>query len=299
MGRLRIAGRRRESRRLRISNHACNEGSWRDPLHPCGLHSCRPRCVFDVYVPHSSLGGALLFRAVLSSMAWIQNLWRSSIGGKLVMAVTGLLLFGFLVTHLVGNLLLFGGPEAINSYAQGLKDLGPLLWVARIGLLAVFVLHVITALRLQSSNREARPQEYIYQASVQASCASRYMLLTGLVVLVYLLYHLMHFTFGWIQPGEFSRLDIEGRHDVYTMVVQGFRHPVIALTYVAAQVLLFLHLRHGLHSAFQSLGVRHPRYSPLIETGGMLLALLIPAGNILIVVAVAIGVCPLPAGVPS
>src|SRR4051794_20567806 len=121
---------------------------------------------------------------------------RSSLGKKYVMAVTGLVLVLFVIGHMLGNLLLFAGPDALNSYAKALKDKPALLWAARLGLLAAFLIHVYLGLRLTRENVQARGTGYVYEDTVQASWASRHMLLTGLVVLAFLLYHLAHFTFG-------------------------------------------------------------------------------------------------------
>jgi succinate dehydrogenase / fumarate reductase cytochrome b subunit len=138
-------------------------------------------------------------------MTWLLDFWRSSIGGKVTMAITGVLLFGFVVVHLLGNLLLLSGPDAINAYAKWLFDKGVLLWLARLGLLAVFVLHVVTGIRLARANKQARPVAYSKQSTVQATFASRSMVLTGLTMLVFVVYHLLHFTFGVTNPAHFAR----------------------------------------------------------------------------------------------
>ena len=118
-------------------------------------------------------------RILRRSMTWLFEFWRSSIGGKVTMAVTGLLLFGFVLMHLLGNLQLFAGPDKINAYAKMLADMGALLWVARIGLAAVFVLHVVTAIRLSRANRAARPVAYAKEDTVQATFASRSMVFSS------------------------------------------------------------------------------------------------------------------------
>lgn len=199
-------------------------------------------------------------------MLWIVQTLRSSIGSKFLMAVTGLLLAGFLVGHLTGNLLVFDpNREALNSYAAWLHSQGPLLWVARIGLLVVFVVHVASGIRLQRQNRAARPVPYAVSSTVQASLASRTMLLTGILVLLYLVLHLLHFTFGAVQPA--ARAAFEAR-DVHTMVVLGFQNPAYSLVYLASMVVLGMHLSHGLSSLFQSLGLNHPRYNPVLRMIG-------------------------------
>lgn len=224
-------------------------------------------------------------------MTWLCDFWRSSIGGKVTMAVTGLLLFGFVVAHLLGNLQLLKGPEAINSYAKMLHDLGPLLWVARIGLLAIFVLHVVTAIRLSRANQAARPVRYAKEATMQASFASRSMVLSGLTLLVFVVYHLLHFTLGVTNPEHFQKKATgAGGFDVHAMVTTSFANPGIAIAYVASQVVLFLHLSHGVQSLAHTLGLHHARYTPMIKKLSFLLALLIAGGNSLLALSVLAGI---------
>lgn len=223
----------------------------------------------------------------------------TSIGCKAVMAVTGGLLLLFVIAHLLGNLLIYKGPDALNSYAAWLKSLGLGLWAARAGLLAVFLLHVAAAIRLHRINRAARPEPYRFEAIVQVDPAERlrvraavYMFLTGLVVLAFVVYHLAHFTFGWIMPKAFASLDhtvSPARHDVYTMVIQGFRNPVITVSYVVAMLVLGAHLAHGVLSMFQTLGCNHPNVNAIIRVGGVALVLLIVLGNCLMPVSVLLG----------
>ncbi|MFK7742443.1 MAG: succinate dehydrogenase cytochrome b subunit [Planctomycetota bacterium] len=224
-------------------------------------------------------------------MSWLSSFWRSSIGGKVTMAVTGLLLFGFVVAHLLGNLQLLQGPDKINAYAKMLHDLGPLLWVARIGLLVIFVLHIVTAIKLSRANKSARPVAYQRPDTVQASLASRSMLLSGLSVLVFVIYHLMHFTFGVTNPDHYElKQKGAGGHDVYAMVTHSFEQPVIAIAYVAFQIVLFLHLSHGMHSLAQTLGLNHKRYTPMIKTVSIVLALAIAGGNAFLALSVLTGI---------
>lgn len=223
-------------------------------------------------------------------MIWVLRWLRTSLGSKVVMAVTGLLLFLFLLGHMAGNLLVFRGQQAMNDYAYFLQHSPVLLWGARIGLLALFSLHVATGLRLARQNREARPERYVHEDTVQASFASRSMLLSGLVVAAFLLYHLLHFTFGAIQRDNYLLHDASGRHDVFTMVVLGFRNPVVALSYVAAVLLLGLHLSHGLQSLFQSLGLRHARFSPIVGTAAPVVAALLVAGFLAVPLSILLGI---------
>jgi len=225
-------------------------------------------------------------------MARIARLYRTSIGAKSVMAVTGLLLLLFLIGHLAGNTLVFKGRDAINSYAQGLKNLGPLLWVIRLGLLAVFVAHIATAIRLGAHNKEARPVPYAHEATVKATWMSRYMMLTGMVVLAFVVYHLLHFTFHQFGTGG-SPVEVlaDGtkRADVYKMVITGFRDPMIVLAYVAAHVFLLLHLLHGAASLGQTLGWNHEAVNPLVKKGLPGLAILIVVGKLCIPLSILLG----------
>lgn len=212
------------------------------------------------------------------------------------MAVTGFLLFGFVVSHLVGNLLLLQGPgvggepAAINTYAKWLHDQGALLWVARIGLLAVFTLHIVTAIRLKRGNSSARPVGYAKPNTVQATMASRSMVYSGLSLLVFVVYHLMHFTFGVTNPDHHAlKAEGAGGHDVYAMVTKSFGAPEIVVAYVAFQIVLFLHLCHGMQSMAQTIGFHHARFTPMIKTVSFLIALALAGGNALLALSVQLG----------
>lgn len=230
-------------------------------------------------------------------MNWLIRLFKSSIGAKLVMAITGILLLGFVIAHLLGNLQMWLGPEAVNSYAQKLKDLGPLLWVARILLIVVFLVHVSTGLRLAAANQNARPVPYRVPHTIRATLASRTMAMTGILVFAYVLFHLAHLTFGVIYSDYADLIDAEGRHDVYSMTVLGFREWWVSGSYLLAMGVLGLHLRHGIPSFFQTLGLNHPRYNPLIEKLGPSLAGAIVLGYVSLPLGVLLGVIDLPPGV--
>ncbi len=181
--------------------------------------------------------------------------FSSSTGKKFIMAVSGLALFGFILAHLAGNLQIFLGPEALNTYSAFLRSTGDLLWVARITLIVMAVLHIWTAISLTLENRAARPQGYAKRDYIEASYASRTMHFSGFIVLAYLVYHLMHFTFHSVHPELSSFADAKGRHDVYRMVVGSFQQPAIAIIYLIGNFLLGMHLSHGFYSMFQSLGL--------------------------------------------
>jgi succinate dehydrogenase / fumarate reductase cytochrome b subunit len=214
----------------------------------------------------------------------------SSVGAKVVVALTGLGLVTFVVFHMIGNLKMFQGPDAINAYAYFLKhSLGALIWIARAGLLAIFVLHIALVIRLHHRAVAARPVPYQFPGSVQATIASRTMKWTGIVVGLFTLYHLAHFTLGWLHGVNLEQLDGKGRQDVYAMVVAGFRSPVISGLYVAAQLALFVHLLHGIQSAFQTLGLKNRRFAGAIWWLGFAIALTILVGNLAIVLGVLLG----------
>jgi succinate dehydrogenase / fumarate reductase cytochrome b subunit len=229
---------------------------------------------------------------------WLAPFLRSSVGGKYVVAVTGLILTAYVVAHMLGNLQVFFGPDAINAYAASLKHNAGLLWTARTILLAAFVLHITLALRLNWKSKQARPVGYAYEQTVQASFASRHMVTTGLVILAFTIFHLAHFTVPVITGAEVAPGDVRnyldlrdnaGRHDVYSMVIFGFRNPVIAILYLVAQAFLFLHLTHGVASMFQSVGLNNPRAQRLIRGLAWAVALVVCLGNAGIVAGVWLG----------
>ena len=213
------------------------------------------------------------------------------------MAVSGLVMAGFVVGHLAGNLLVYAGQDALNDYAEFLKNSPQITWPTRIVLLVMFVLHVKTGIKLQSANKSARPVRYAAESTVQASFASRSMLLTGLLLGAYVLLHLAHFTFGWLDAESHAMTQVVGagetayeRHDAYGMLVAGFGQPIYSIIYLVSMLLLGLHLSHGLSSLFQTLGLRHASYTPKIELGGKLLAWALALGFASIPLAIMAGV---------
>ena len=223
-------------------------------------------------------------------MGWL----KSSIGKKALMAVSGLLLVGFVIAHLLGNLLIYLGPEAINAYAQHLRDLGPLLWVARGALLAAVVMHAATSVHLAVENRRARPQPYQLVRRRETTLAARTMMASGLLLVAYLAYHLLHFTFGATNPTLSRVTDALGRHDVYAMMVLSFQQPAISLAYLLGMTALCLHLGHGIGSVFQTLGLTTERTLPRITRVGRLVALALYLGYISIPCAVLLGIVTMP-----
>ncbi|MGF1656846.1 MAG: succinate dehydrogenase cytochrome b subunit [Verrucomicrobiales bacterium] len=214
--------------------------------------------------------------------------YQSSIGKKTVVAVTGLLLIGFVIVHLLGNLTIFLGPAALNSYADKLHSLGPVLWLFRIGLAAIFVSHIVATIQLARENRAARTPRYEHEKTVQAGRASRTMVVSGLILLSFLIFHILHFTVKVTNPeiAQF-RFDLDGKDvpDVFTMVVLGFQNVWVSGFYLLSMGLLCAHLSHGFSSVFQSLGVRNKTRWPLLAVAAHALGWTLFLGNAAIVSA--------------
>jgi succinate dehydrogenase / fumarate reductase cytochrome b subunit len=219
-------------------------------------------------------------------MSWLSRYFKSSVGAKHIMAVSGLLLSLFVFAHMLGNLQIFIGQEQLNAYGKSLQDLKGLLWVARIILLLLVIAHVLSALRLVVLNKAARPVRYqVYKPRV-TPFYKRVMPWTGLIVLAFIVYHLLHFTVGAVQHDSYVLADAKGRHDVYRMVVIGFSSVPVAISYIVAMALLCFHLSHGVTSMFQSLGLNHPKYNGFFDKAGPVFAIIIFVGNTSIPLAV-------------
>ena len=223
----------------------------------------------------------------------IVRFYQSSIGRKILVAITGLALVGFVVVHMLGNLLVFAGSDVLNAYAKKLADLGPLLWVMRLGLLAAVVIHIVATVQITIANRASRPRPYGVDATRAATKAGRTMIWSGLTILVFLIYHLMHYTWGvandYYNPENTRYFLPSGDHNVYNMVVDGFSWVPASLFYIVAMGLLFSHLGHGVASIFQTLGITTPKSRPIIEGAGKMLAFALFAGNSLMPLAVMFG----------
>ncbi|MEX2181215.1 MAG: succinate dehydrogenase cytochrome b subunit [Gemmatimonadaceae bacterium] len=216
-------------------------------------------------------------------MRWLRDFWASTIGKKVVMAVTGLGLVVFVVGHMAGNLQLFLGADAFNSYAHSLQALGPLLWMARAVLLAAAVLHIISAVQLTAIARKARPDDYARRESIASTIASRTMRVGGVVLALFIVYHLMHFTVGAWHPA-FSR------GGAYGNVILGFESWWVSLFYIVAMAFLGLHLFHGVWSGFRTLGIAKPSPAPLERRIALAVAITVWAGFTVIPVAVLLGI---------
>ena len=211
--------------------------------------------------------------------------WGSTNGKKAVMAVTGAAMFVFVIGHLAGNLQVFEGPEKLNTYGKLLHNLGELLWPVRIVLLICVALHILATVQLALLKKRARPVGYSAKKAIASSYASRTMYWSGPIVLAFIIFHLLHLTAGYIHP-EYQFID----GDVYHNVVAGFQVWWVSLWYIFAIVLLGLHLRHGIWSAFQSLGMNHPRHTPILKSAAWVIAVAIVLGYISIPISVLLGV---------
>jgi succinate dehydrogenase / fumarate reductase cytochrome b subunit len=219
----------------------------------------------------------------ISGLAW---LWQSTIGKKYVMAITGAIWFGYLILHLWGNLKIYAGPTYLDDYAAWLRTVGdPLfgfsqvLWLVRIILIPAFILHVWAAISLTARDRASRPQRYSMRRNVESTFASRTMIYGGLFILLFVIYHLLDFTFGTVNPSY-----KEG--NVYHNVVASFQQWPVVLFYVLAMIAVGLHLLHGIWSLFQTLGWNSIRANRLVRNFATLAALVLTLGNMSIPVAV-------------
>ncbi|NVB40098.1 succinate dehydrogenase cytochrome b subunit [Pseudenhygromyxa sp. WMMC2535] len=217
----------------------------------------------------------------------------STISLKIVMAVTGLLGAGFVLFHMVGNLQVFIGPEALNNYAEFMQGLGGIKWVVRLGLLTILTLHVASAVALVQRNAAARPEGYAETKRKRTSLAAMYMAELGIVLLLFIVYHLGHFTIGWFHADlgyeAMETVDGVARHDLYEHVIHSFRQPAIAITYIVANLALAAHLAHGVTSMFKTVGFAAGRWRVPFEVLGPAFGVIIGLGNISMPLAVLTG----------
>jgi succinate dehydrogenase / fumarate reductase cytochrome b subunit len=214
----------------------------------------------------------------------LKDLICSAVGRKLLMAATGFVLFGFVVAHLLGNLSIYLGADGINTYAEHLHDLAPLLWVFRAGLLAAFGLHVAFGIILTLENRRARPVAYKVKKHRSSTLAGRTMIYSGLLLAAFIVFHLLHFTFRIIGP-QIDMLE-SGMPNVFLMVVDSFRQSGFALAYLVAMTVLFFHLGHGFASLFQSTGLNNDVALPWLQRLSRAIAVVLAAGFVSIPVLI-------------
>lgn len=210
---------------------------------------------------------------------------RSTLGRKVIMAVTGLVLVGFVTGHVAGNLLVFKGPAALNAWSAFLKSSAPVLWTVRVGLLVAVGLHIWAALTLIRLNQVSRPVGYAKLVPQASTLSSRLMRVGGIFLLGFIVFHLLHLTTGTIHPGY-----IFSHTDVYGNVVSSFQVPWVALVYILAMLALMAHLLHGIWSFFQTMGWNHPRFDPVRRIFATVLALIISLGFIAIPAAILGGI---------
>ncbi len=227
---------------------------------------------------------------------FLVDLYSTAVGKKYVMAITGIMLIGFVIAHMIGNLKLYLGAEQYNHYAEFLRELAyPLapknvvLWIMRAGLLGAVVLHIHAAYTLTVLNHKSRAVRYQGPRDYQvANFASRSMRLTGVVVLLFIVWHLLDLTFGTVNTvggsGTFNR------HDVYQNVINSFDRPVVAIFYILANIALGVHLFHGVWSLFQSMGWQNPRFNPWRRWLAIGIATLVVVGNVSFPIAVMTGI---------
>jgi succinate dehydrogenase / fumarate reductase, cytochrome b subunit len=224
---------------------------------------------------------------------WALTLYRSTIGKKIIMAVTGLVLVVFVIGHMAGNLQQFMGPARMNAYAAFLKSTGELLWIARLTLLAATILHVLMAWQLTQIKRAARPVDYTRRDPQVSTLASRTMRWGGVFLLVFIVFHILHFTTGTVFPIA-SRPDAQypafSHTDVYGNVISAFRTPWVTAFYVVAMLFLLLHLFHGAWSSVRTLGLSKPSSDPLHRRISTVIAVVVWLGFSAIPVAVLLGV---------
>lgn len=247
-----------------------------------------------------------------SSPGRMQRLLYSSIGAKFVMGVTGVILVGFVLVHMLGNLQIYIGPDTFNHYAQTLKGTLPLLWGVRITLIVAAALHIWAAVRLTRMNWAARPQVYAARRRYdRTSYAALFMRGSGVVILAFVVYHLLHFTIGTVLPENFHLREVlrndvwvresnaqliaalpahHVRHDAYSMFVLGFQNWIVAASYMFAVLLLGRHLSHGVASMLATLGYSKGRSRITAERIGAAIAAVITLGNLSFPIAVLAGV---------
>lgn len=217
------------------------------------------------------------------------SLLTSTVGRKVLMAVTGLFMVLFVVVHLLGNSSIFIGPDGINAYAEKLHSLGPLVWIFRAFMLLLLCVHLYFGITLTLENSAANPKKYAVKKMLKAGFAGETMIWTGLLLLAFIVYHLLQFTVR-VTPDIVQGVDAKGRYDVFTMVVSSFRITSIAALYVAAMIVLFLHLSHGIQSFFQTMGWNNERTLPKFTALGTLVSVLFLLGYSAIPVLILAGI---------
>jgi len=221
---------------------------------------------------------------------------KASVGRKVLMAISGSIFVGFVCVHLIGNLQIFLGQEQLNKYAETLQNLGALKYAFRTFLILFIGLHIWEGVIVWWKNRTARPVAYVKDISLEASVASRTMIYTGAVIIAFVVYHLLHFTLIATNP-EYANIPlVDGRFDVYTMVILGFQNVWISVTYICAMILFGFHLSHAVSSMFQTVGLNNAKLTKGLRSFSNLLAIIICLGYLSMPVAVLLNIITLPGG---
>ncbi|HUV31204.1 MAG TPA: succinate dehydrogenase cytochrome b subunit [Acidobacteriota bacterium] len=220
----------------------------------------------------------------------------TSIGKKIVMAITGFVSFGYVVGHMLGNLQIYLGQDQLNAYAEFLHSLGPMLWAIRAVLFISFVLHIWLGIQLKLENWQSRPVGYRVKDTVEATLASRTMIYTGLLVLAFVAYHVLHFTVRVTNPAYVTLADGQGRFDAYSMVILGFQNYWISGLYIIAMFMVAYHLSHSFSSMFQTMGWSNQRSKKALEVLSALIAIVLFVGFVSIPVTILAGLITLPGG---
>ncbi|MEO7032538.1 MAG: succinate dehydrogenase cytochrome b subunit [Polyangiaceae bacterium] len=213
------------------------------------------------------------------------TLLDTTVGKKAALAVSGIILFGFVVGHMLGNLQVLLGPEVYNAYGAGIKEKPVLLWGVRTVLLISVLVHTTIVLELYGKSIAARPVGYKVKKNIATSYAAMMMKYTGPALLVYIIFHLAHFTFPGVSLGDYDHVP----GDVYANFLNAFRIPWVVAVYVIANVCLGFHLYHGAFSMLQSLGLNHPRYNKGLRNLTRGLVFLVTAGNVFLPLTVLLG----------
>ncbi|MDO9566415.1 MAG: succinate dehydrogenase cytochrome b subunit [Candidatus Desulfaltia sp.] len=201
-------------------------------------------------------------------MSWFIKTFQTSIGKKLIMAVTGLSFICFLMAHLAGNLILYGGENAFNSYAERLHAFGPIITIVELGLLFLIIMHVLIGSVLFYQNTLARPIRYkVYKSAGGRSLGSATMPYSGFIILAFVVFHLINFHFA----------DKTGT-TIFQIVAKAFENPLYVVIYIAAMIVLAIHISHAFWSLFQTTGINHPKYTPIIKITGIVISLVFGVG---------------------
>jgi succinate dehydrogenase / fumarate reductase cytochrome b subunit len=213
-------------------------------------------------------------------------LTEKTLARKILVGVSGIFLLLFIIGHMLGNTTIFFGPSSLNSYAHHIHALGPVLWLQRLIMLALAVIHIYLGITLTLENWRSGSADYVRRTYQRSTVFSRTMFYTGLIILAFVVYHLVHFTFGLTHPEISHLMDKAGRHDVYTMVVGSLQGFFVAAIYVIGLAALFMHLSHGIQSLFQTMGWNTDRTMPAITRGGRIAALVIGLGFVAVPLAI-------------